>query len=118
MATFEEITRRNFLEISTQGVVGLGLVSLITASCSDANRAKTVNGACCLDCPDSCSWQVTVANNQVTEFRAASEHPFTAGKLCDKMATYPTDVTYSPKRLLTPLKRIGKKGEVTKKNKT
>ena len=111
MATFEEITRRNFLEISTQGVVGLGLVSLITASCSDANRAKTVNGACCLDCPDSCSWQVTVANNQVTEFRAASEHPFTAGKLCDKMATYPTDVTYSPKRLLTPLKRIGKKGE-------
>ena len=111
MATPKEITRRNFLEISTQGVVGLGLVPLITTACSDANRAKTVNGACCLDCPDSCSWQVTVANNKVTEFKAANEHPFTAGKLCDKMANYPTDVTYSPKRLLTPLKRIGKKGE-------
>ena len=111
MATPKEITRRNFLEISTQGVVGLGLAPLITASCSDANGAKTVNGACCLDCPDSCSWQVTVTNNQVTEFKAANEHPFTAGKLCDKMANYPTDVTYSPKRLLTPLKRIGKKGE-------
>lgn len=111
MATSKEITRRNFLEISTQGAVGLGLLPLINSSCSDANASKTVNGACCLDCPDSCSWQVTVQNGKVTEFKAPAEHSFTAGKLCDKMANYPTDVTYSSKRLLTPLKRIGKKGE-------
>ena len=111
MANSKEITRRNFLEISTQGAVGLGLVPLISLSCSRAKASRTVNGACCLDCPDSCSWQVTVENNQVTDFRASSDHPFTAGKLCDKMANYPTDVTYSPQRLLKPLKRIGKKGE-------
>ena len=111
MASSKEITRRNFLEISTQGAVGLGLIPYITASCSDTHASKTVNGACCLVCPDSCSWQVTVANNQVTDFKAPAEHPFTAGKLCDKMANYPTDVTFSPKRLLNPLKRIGQKGE-------
>ncbi|MEZ4903009.1 MAG: molybdopterin-dependent oxidoreductase [Spirosomataceae bacterium] len=111
MATSKEITRRNFLEISTQGAAGLALTPLLASSCSEANASKTVNGACCLDCPDSCSWQVTVNNNQVTEFKAPAEHPFIAGKLCDKMANYPTDVTYSPQRLLKPLKRIGRKGE-------
>ncbi len=111
MATYKDITRRNFLEISTQGVVGIGLLPLITSSCSDANAAKTVNGACCLDCPDSCSWQVTVTNNAVTEFKASQDNPYTAGKLCDKMANYPKDVTFSPNRILKPLKRVGKKGE-------
>ena len=111
MTASKEMNRRNFLEMSTQGAVGLSFMPLIASSCSDANAAKTVNGACCLDCPDSCSWQVTVENNKVTDFKAPAEHPFTAGKLCDKMANYPTDVTYSPKRLLKPLKRIGKKGE-------
>lgn len=110
MKNSKDISRRNFLEISTQSAVSLGLIPLISSSCSDAQAAKTVNGACCLDCPDSCSWQATVENNKVTDFKASSDNPFTAGKLCDKMANYPTDVTYSPQRLLKPLKRIGRKG--------
>ena len=103
--------RRTFIELSTQGAVGVGLIPILSSSCAVNNVSKTVNGACCLDCPDSCTWQVTVSKDKVTQFKAHSDNPFTAGKLCDKMADYPTTVTFNPKRLLNPLKRIGKKGE-------
>jgi anaerobic selenocysteine-containing dehydrogenase len=113
MKDLKELSRRNFLELSVQGAVGVGVsaLPLLTASGCKDETTKTVNGACCLDCPDTCSWQVTVANNKVKEFKAATDHPFTAGKLCDKMTNYPTDVTYSPHRLLKPLKRVGQKGK-------
>ena len=103
--------RRTFIELSTQGAVGLGLIPFIHSSCAVNNVTKTVNGACCLDCPDSCSWQVTVSKDKVTAFNANYSNPYTASKLCDKMADYPTTVTFNPKRILNPLKRIGKKGE-------
>lgn len=113
MNASKELSRRDFLELSVHGAVGVGVSAiplLTTAGCSD-QTTKTVHGACCLDCPDTCSWQVTVVNNSVKEFKASSDHPFTAGKLCDKMMNYPTDVTYSSHRLLKPLKRVGQKGK-------
>ena len=103
--------RRTFIELSTQGAVGLGLIPFLSSSCAVNTVTKTVNGACCLDCPDSCSWKVTVAKDKVTEFKANTDNPYTAGQLCDKMVDYPTTVTFNPKRLLNPLKRTGKKGE-------
>jgi anaerobic selenocysteine-containing dehydrogenase len=39
------------------------------------------------------------------------ENPFTNGKLCSKMETFPQDITFHPDRILHPLKRIGAKGE-------
>jgi anaerobic selenocysteine-containing dehydrogenase len=74
-------------------------------------KTKTTHGACYHDCPDTCSWTVTSQDGKITDFKASKSNPFTAGKLCSKMNRFPDDVTFHPDRILTPLKRIGKKDE-------
>ena len=104
------IDRREFIEISAKGAAGLGLTSFaLLSSCDSAAKARTVFGACYHDCPDRCSWSFTTLDNKVTEFKAKQDN-YTAGKLCDKMVSFPEDVTFHPERLLTPLKRNGAKG--------
>jgi anaerobic selenocysteine-containing dehydrogenase len=105
------IDRREFIEISTKGAAVLGLASLPLINSCASDVTKIVKGACYHDCPDRCSWHVTTVNGKVTDFKASQDNPFTAGKLCDKMVNFPQDVTYHPDRILTPLKRIGQKGE-------
>lgn len=106
------IDRREFIEIGVKTAVGVGLASLplISASCSHTATTKTVHGACYHDCPDRCSWKVTSVDNKVTAFQA-SQNPYTAGKLCNKMVNFPSDVTFHPDRIVTPLKRVGDKGK-------
>ena len=53
---------------------------------------------------------VTVENGRAIEIRGDPAHPPTAGKLCTKVARY-LDRTYSPDRLLHPMRRVGRKGE-------
>jgi anaerobic selenocysteine-containing dehydrogenase len=72
--------------------------------------AVTVRGACPLDCPDTCSWLVTVEHGRAIDLRGDREHPFTRGALCGKVDHY-LDALYDPNRLLHPLKRVGAKGE-------
>ena len=69
-----------------------------------------VLGACPLDCPDGCSWVVTVENGEAVNLKGNREHPFTAGALCAKVNGY-LEHAKAPDRLLYPLKRIGRKGE-------
>ncbi len=69
-----------------------------------------VKNVCPLDCPDTCSMQVTVKNGVAIDLRGDSEHPFTRGFLCQKMARF-LDRVYSPDRLLHPMKRVGRKGD-------
>ncbi len=72
---------------------------------------RTVIGACPLDCPDACSWQVTVdATGRATKLRGNPDHPFTAGGLCQKVNPW-LDNAADPSRLLTPLRRTGGKGD-------
>lgn len=105
------IDRREFIGISAKGAAGISLASLsVLSGCSDGETAKTVFGACYHDCPDRCSWTVTSVNNQVTDFQASKNDPYTAGKLCNKMVSFPNDVTFHPNRILSPLKRSGPKG--------
>ena len=47
-----------------------------------------VLGACPLDCPDGCSWVVTVEDGEAVRLRGNREHPFTAGALCAKVNGY------------------------------
>ena len=68
-----------------------------------------VLGACPLDCPDGCSWVVTVEDGQAVRLRGNREHPFTAGALCAKVNGY-LEHTRAPDRLLYPLRRVGAKG--------
>jgi anaerobic selenocysteine-containing dehydrogenase len=69
-----------------------------------------VIGACPLDCPDTCSWVVTVEDGEAVRLRGNRDHPFTRGALCAKVNGY-LEHTRAPDRLLYPLKRVGAKGE-------
>ncbi|HXA58707.1 MAG TPA: molybdopterin-dependent oxidoreductase [Streptosporangiaceae bacterium] len=69
-----------------------------------------VLGACPLDCPDTCSWVVTVQDGQATGLRGNPDHPFTRGALCVKVNRY-LEHAAAPDRILHPLRRIGRKGE-------
>ena len=71
---------------------------------------REVSGACPLDCPDGCSWVVTVRNGEATALRGDRRHPFTRGALCAKVHRF-LDYTRSPDRLLHPMRRTGAKGE-------
>ena len=70
---------------------------------------KEYKSVCPYDCPDACGLILTVEDNKVIKVRGNREHAFTRGTLCPKMAHYER-VIHSPKRLMTPLRRIGKKG--------
>jgi len=71
---------------------------------------KEVIGACPLDCPDGCSWIVTVDDGgTATKIRGNKAHPFTAGSLCPKVNPW-LEYAQDPSRLMTPLRRSGPKG--------
>jgi anaerobic selenocysteine-containing dehydrogenase len=69
-----------------------------------------VHGACPLDCPDTCSWVVTVQDGEAVRMRGNRDHPFTRGALCAKVNHY-LEHTRADDRLLYPLRRVGRKGE-------
>jgi len=70
---------------------------------------STVQGCCPLDCPDTCAWQAHVEDGKVVRVEGDKAHPFTRGVLCAKVNDYQAR-TYSPERLLHPLRRTGAKG--------
>ena len=65
---------------------------------------------CPLDCPDACGVVATLEEGVITRLDGDPEHPFTRGFLCKKVRTYHERVQ-SDDRVLTPQKRVGKKGE-------
>jgi len=70
---------------------------------------REVVGACPLDCPDGCSWVVTIQDDVPVKLRGNPAHPFTDGGLCRKV--YPwLEYAADPGRLLTPLRRVAPKG--------
>ena len=71
----------------------------------------SIRGACPHDCPDTCSWIVSVdpATGRAVRLQGDTANPFTDGFLCQKVANY-LDRVYHPERLTTPLKRVGPKG--------
>lgn len=64
---------------------------------------------CPYDCPDACGLLVTVENGRAIKIVGDPDHPVTRGLLCAKMNQYQQTV-HSPRRLTTPLRRVGKKG--------
>jgi anaerobic selenocysteine-containing dehydrogenase len=69
-----------------------------------------VRSVCPFDCPDACGLLVTVEKNRAVSVTGDPEHPVTRGLLCPKMKHY-EDTVHSPRRLTTPLRRVGAKGE-------
>ncbi|MGB7845780.1 MAG: molybdopterin-dependent oxidoreductase [Candidatus Acidiferrum sp.] len=72
-------------------------------------EVREIRGACPLDCPDTCSWIVTVKNGEAVALRGDPAHPYTSGSLCNKVENYLTYVR-SPDRVLYPMRRSGPKG--------
>src|SRR5688572_4914724 len=68
-----------------------------------------VSTVCPLDCPDSCSLDVTVQNGRVTVIDGSTRNPVTDGYICAKVRRFPERV-YGADRLLYPAVRKGPKG--------
>ncbi len=66
---------------------------------------------CPLDCPDTCSLSVAVEGDRIVEVRGSRANPYTAGVICAKVARDFPAIANGEGRLLTPLRRIGRKGE-------
>jgi anaerobic selenocysteine-containing dehydrogenase len=67
--------------------------------------------ACSLDCPDSCSLDVTVEDGRVIAVDAAADgpNPATNGWICAKVKQTP-QLLHGPDRVMAPLRRVGVKG--------
>ncbi|HSR69450.1 MAG TPA: molybdopterin-dependent oxidoreductase [Acidobacteriota bacterium] len=70
-----------------------------------ANKVPTT---CVMDCPDTCSLEVEVAQGRIKHIKAGSD-PSTGGFICSKVSRFGRRVDH-PQRLLQPLRRCGPKG--------
>ena len=70
----------------------------------------TFSSVCPHDCPSQCALEVTVEGGRITDVAGDRRHPFTRGVICGKVHDYAERV-YGPTRVLTPLRRVGAKGE-------
>src|SRR5215470_11743029 len=73
------------------------------------SETRNIRGACPLDCPDTCSWIVTVKQGEAVALRGDPDHPYTRGSLCNKVVDY-LSYARSSERVLYPLRRVGAKG--------
>jgi anaerobic selenocysteine-containing dehydrogenase len=66
---------------------------------------------CTLDCPDTCSLTVTIDDDRIVEVRGSRANPYTAGVICAKVARSYPEFVHGSRRLRTPLRRVGAKGD-------
>ena len=72
---------------------------------------EIVRTACPHDCPSACALEVErLSPTQIGRVRGASNLPFTAGVVCEKVGRY-TERVHHPDRLTHPMRRVGAKGE-------
>lgn len=71
---------------------------------------STVETACPLDCPDTCSLAVSVERGRVTRISGGRRHAVTADFICSKVRRF-GDRVYGPDRLHHPGVRKGRKGD-------
>ncbi len=74
-----------------------------------ANRITRAS-VCPLDCPDTCSLDVTVEGARIVAIRGSQANPLTEGVICNKVARYYPDFVHGPQRLTHPLRRVGPRG--------
>lgn len=66
---------------------------------------------CPLDCPDTCSLRVTVEDGRIVAIRGSRANPYTAGVLCAKVPDAYPKFVHGERRIGTPLRRAGQRGE-------
>ena len=77
---------------------------------SDTQTNLEKPSVCPLDCPDTCSLQVTVEDGQISKIRGSRVNPYTAGAICDKVVKNYPEFVHGERRLHTPLLRTGPAG--------
>ena len=75
-----------------------------------ATGERVVRAACSHDCQDACAMLVTVRDGVAVKVGPNPAHPVTGNHLCVKVNRY-LERVYSPDRVMTPLRRVGAKGE-------
>ena len=65
---------------------------------------------CTFDCPDTCSFTVSVDEGRIVKVRGSDAVPYTAGVICNKVARDMGEFVHGQRRLLHPLRRVGPKG--------
>ena len=78
---------------------------------------STVRTACPLDCPDSCTLEVTVEKGRIVKIDGGNANPTTQDFICGKVRRF-ADRVYGEDRLLYPAVRSGRKGDGTFKRVT
>lgn len=73
---------------------------------------STVQTACPLDCPDSCTLEVTVESGRIKKIDGGNDNPVTGNFICAKVRRF-GDRVYGEDRLLHPAVRQGAKGRGT-----
>src|SRR4051812_355878 len=73
-------------------------------------RDGVATTACPLDCPDLCTLEVRVEAGRLVSVAAGAGHPLTQDFICQKVK-HPARRVYAPERVLTPLERVGPKGD-------
>ncbi|MGH2873131.1 MAG: molybdopterin-dependent oxidoreductase, partial [Solirubrobacteraceae bacterium] len=76
-----------------------------------ATEDSVILTTCPRDCYDACGIEVAVRDGAIRHVRGDRDHPVSRGRLCDKCTAAYNGVMLDPDaRLLTPLRRIGRKG--------
>src|SRR6185295_16547168 len=79
-------------------------------SSSESWGHSTVRTACPLDCPDSCTLDVTVEKGRVVKIDGGDTNPTTKNYICAKVRRFGERV-YGDDRILYPAIRKGAKGQ-------
>ncbi|MCC6438731.1 MAG: molybdopterin-dependent oxidoreductase [Acidimicrobiales bacterium] len=65
---------------------------------------------CTLDCPDACSLAVTITDGRIVGVDASPLNEYTDNWICAKVKRT-AERLYGPRRVMTPLVRVGQKGD-------
>ncbi len=112
------LTRRDFLKLSGTSLGAMAVGSLIPPKVAQAARDSGVvdaNGdgyipTMCEMCVWRCGVLAKVVNGRVVKLEGNPDHPHSKGKLCARGQSG-LMTTYDPDRVLSPLVRVGKRGE-------
>jgi thiosulfate reductase/polysulfide reductase chain A len=112
------ISRRDFLKVSGASVGAFVLGQFIPPQVAEAARSSGLLNAVgsgyipsmCEMCVWRCGLLAKVENSRVVKLEGNPQHPHSGGKLCPRGQSGLMN-TYDPDRVLTPLIRVGQRGE-------
>ena len=112
------LSRRDFLRLSGAGAAVLGVGQFIPPQVAQAARAAGALNAkgdgyihsTCEMCVWRCGLIAKVVDGRVVKLDGNPEHPHSRGNLCPRGQSGLMN-TYDPDRVLTPLIRVGQRGE-------